>query len=103
MTPWHLITDWAEKSNATIAAETGRTAKQVQQYRRRRKLPIGPRSPGSGLYSRNRPPRNTMTMRVKVKRLEAVWACLWPDDPTNAQHRDEVAAINQRICCAQLP
>jgi len=101
--PLFNVTGWAEKSNAAIAAETGLPIKRISQYRYRRKLPTGPRSPGSGKYDRTGRPMKALTMRARVKRLEAVWAFLWSEDPGNALQRDEVAAIKQRTCCAQLP
>lgn len=49
-TPWHTIQDWAKKSNAEVAQELGITVREVGEYRCHRKLPKGPRSPGSGMY-----------------------------------------------------
>ena len=99
---WHQVAGWAEKSNATIAREVGTTSKYVGTYRSRHKLPQGPRSPGSGLSQRPAALR-PLSNKAKAQRLDAVWAFLWPDDPTNTRRRDEVEAIKQRSCCAQLP
>ncbi len=101
-TPWHTVTDWAAKSNATIAAELGVPRATVESYRWKHKLPHGPRSPGTGLHRQSGKPK-PLTLHAKAQRLEAVWACLWPDDPMNLRRLDEVAAIKQQTCCAQLP
>lgn len=98
--PWRTVTGWAVKSNAAIAAELGIPRATVESYRWKHKLPHGPRSPGTGLHRRTVKP---LTLHARAKRLEAVWACLWPDDPMNLRRLDEVAAIKQRTCCAQLP
>lgn len=97
-TPWHTIAahEWSLRSNATIAAELSTSQSNVAQHRRRNKLPHGPRSPGTGLYQRTGSKIKPLSLRDRAKRLEAVWACLWPDDPLNLRRLDEVAAIELR-------
>lgn len=97
-TPWHTIAahEWSLRSNASIAAELSTSQSNVAQHRRRNKLPHGPRSPGSGIYARPGSKIKPLTLHDRAKRLGAVWAYLWPDDPMNLRRLDEVAEIQTR-------
>ena len=91
--PWHTVTDWAAQSNATIAGVLGIHRDIVTYHRWKNKLPVGPRSPGSGKPRKAKPP---LTTRQKAARLEALWAYLWPDNPGNPDQLDEVATLKQK-------
>ena len=96
--PWEHITNWADRSNADIGRELGIPSKLVAQHRRRFKLPHGPRSPGTGLHKRTGPRKPApLTMHAMARRLEAVWALLWPDDPQNLRRLDEAKEIQTRL------
>ena len=93
---WGSIADWASLSNGTIAKQIGCSLKQVAYYRRTRKLPYGPRTPGSGLHQK---PRGSPKKPARLplyecrRRLEAIWDLLWPDrtgDPVDENERSSI-------------
>ncbi len=96
--PLNNVTGWEHKSNAAVAVETGLGRQAVSDWRCRKKLPKGPRSPGTGYHRKNAARKPVpMTLHARAKRLEAVWAFLWPDDPQNLLQRDEVETIKTLI------
>lgn len=95
--PWETVTGWEEKSNAAIAAELGVSRARVEAYRRKCKLPYGPRSPGTGLHCRATRKIKPLTLHARAARLDAIWAYLWPDDPQNLRRLHEVVAIQNRV------
>lgn len=94
---WGSITNWGELSNAKVAAQLGNglTIVRVADYRRKHKLPLGPRSPGTGLYLRTKKYAPRLTQRECRRRLVAVWDLLWPDRNGDPVDKDEVAEIRR--------